>query len=59
MTLLADMLLADSPPENVVVGEGAPTCTDLGCTAQRGRIDVGEDLERDFTRQNEEGVDAD
>ena len=58
-TLLTNMLLADTAPENVVVGETLPLPTDL-CSATKGsRVEVAKDLERHLSREDGEGVDAD
>ena len=53
------MLLADPPPEDVVVGEGLPSLADLRGTAERCRIEIAEDLQRYLAWEHGEGIDAD
>ena len=53
------MLLADPSPKDVVVGQAPPLAAHLSGPAERGRIEIAEDLERDFTRKDSERVDAD
>lgn len=53
------MLFAYPAPENVVVGKAAPVSADLGCSAERGSVEKGEDLEGYFARKDDKGIDAD
>ena len=57
--LLADVLLADAPPENIVVREALPPPADLRGAAEGDGVEIAEDLEGDLARQGGEGVDAD
>jgi hypothetical protein len=53
-----DVLLAHRPPKEVVVGHSLPRLRDLSCSAERNRIEVTEDFERDLTREELDGVEA-
>ena len=59
MTLLPNVLLTYTLPDDVVVRQALPPLGDLRCPTQRGRIQVAEDLETDFSRKDGKGVDAD
>jgi hypothetical protein len=58
VTSLSDVLLADASPEDIVVGQAAPSLGYLSSTAKGGGVQVLEYLERNFLRENDEGVDA-
>lgn len=53
------MLLADLAPEDVIVSKAAPMLGDLGRATEGRRVEVGKNLEGDFARENNEGVDSD
>lgn len=59
MTLLADMLFAYSPPENVIVCETTPTSAHLCSSAEGSRVEICENLERYLAGQDGKGIDAD
>lgn len=56
MAFLANVLLTDTSPEDVVVCEVFPTLCDLGGTTERSRIEVAENLETDFSWEDGERV---
>lgn len=56
---MPDVLFAYPAPENVVVGKATPVSANLGCSAKRGGVEKGEDLEGYFARKDDKGVDAD
>ena len=58
-TFLPDMLFADATPEDVVVCEALPSPTYLRSAAEGSSVEVAEDLETDFARENGKRVDAD
>lgn len=53
------MLLADPPPEDVVVGEAPPLAAHLSGAAQGGCIEIAKNLEQNLARKDGEWVDAD
>lgn len=53
---LSNVLLADFEPEDVVVSKAAPMFGDLGGTTKGGGVKVGKNPERDFAREDGEGV---
>ena len=53
------MLLTDPPPQDIIIRKTFPLLVDLGSPAERGGVEVGEDPERHFVREDGEGVDAD
>lgn len=54
--LLTNMLLADSPPQDIVICKAFPFLAYLSSSAERSGIEVGEDPEGDFMGKNGEGV---
>lgn len=56
VALLANVLLTDTAPEDVVVCEVFPTLCDLGGPTERSRIEVAENLETDFSGEDGERV---
>jgi arginine utilization protein RocB len=52
VAFLANVLLTDASPEDVVVRKVLPTLRDLGSTAERSRIKVAENLETNFTGED-------
>jgi hypothetical protein len=57
-TPLTDMLLADPPPQYIVVCEASPLFTDLRGSTEGSGVEISEDSERDFMRKDGEGVDT-
>lgn len=53
---LANMLLADFAPEDVVVSKAAPMFGDLGSPTKGCSVEVGKNLEGDFARKDGQGV---
>ena len=53
------MLLAHLVPHHVIIGELSPPPADLGGVAERGGVEVAEDLEAQFGGQSAEEVDLD
>lgn len=58
-TLLSNMLFADTAPENVIVRERLPLLANLCSAAERSRIEVPENFEGNFAREDGEGIDTD
>jgi hypothetical protein len=56
VALLANVLLTDTSPEDVVVCEVLPTLCDLGGATERSRVEVAENLETDFSGEDSERV---
>ena len=50
------MLLADSPPEDIIICKALPFLVYLSSPAERSGVEVGEDPEGDFMGENGEGV---
>lgn len=48
VTFLANVLLTDAAPENVIVSEGLPLGADLSSATEGRGIEVTEDLDADF-----------
>jgi hypothetical protein len=58
VTSLANVLLTDASPEDIVIGQAAPPLGHLGSAAEGGSIQVLEYLERNFLWQDDKGVNA-
>ena len=51
------MLLADSPPQYVIIGKTAPLLADLSSSTEGSGVEVGKDPEGNFVGKDGEGVD--
>lgn len=53
------MLLADSPPQDIIVRKTFPLLAHLGSPTERSGIEACEDSEGHFVGENGEGIDPD
>lgn len=59
MTLLPDVLLTNTPPKDIIIGQALPFPINLGSTAEGCGVEVSEDFEGNLTGKDGEGVDPD